>query len=118
MSDTQDIIISTSILLKAPRDAKAMAHLRDRIAAQIRQAADTALSSESVAWSWEGTAFRYLESPDGDTNARRCFYCSKWATDRRKLDAIDGLIPGCELDGRWVCDQCIEQHDKLFGHTT
>jgi hypothetical protein len=116
MSEKQDIVISTSILLKAPRGAKAMAALRDRIARKIKQATESALSSEAVDWNWECTNFRYLE--DKDANAHQCFYCSKWATDRSKLDPIDGLIPGCELDGRWVCNQCIEHHDKTYGRTT
>jgi hypothetical protein len=112
MPDQQDILISTSILVKAPRDESAMHKLRDRIAARLQQAVKQALSSESVEWSRECTNFRYLESSTDTENARRCFYCSSWATDRTQLDAIDGLMPGCELDGRWVCDQCIERHEQ------
>ena len=110
MPDQQDILISTSILVKAPRDESAMNQLRDRIATRIQQAVEGALSSESVEWHRECTNFRYLESSAVTENARRCFYCSTWSTDRTKLNAIDGLMPGCELDGRWVCDQCIERH--------
>lgn len=113
MPDTQDILISQSILVKAPRDDAAMCELRDRIAARILQAVEQVMSSESVEWGCECTNFRYLESSAGGaTNARRCFYCSSWATDRTQLNAINGLMPGCELDGRWVCDQCIERHDQ------
>src|SRR5258705_408651 len=103
MSDQQDILISTSVLLKGPRDEKAMRQLRDRIAVLMQGAIDNALASERVEWSRESTTFHYLESSSGDPeNARRCFYCSSWATDRSRLDAIDGLMPGCELGGRWV----------------
>ena len=117
MRDQQDILISTSFLLRAPREDAAMCEVRDRVAERIQQAVESALSSGQVEWSRECTSFHYLESSAGiPSNAQRCFYCSCWATDRRKLDAIDGLMPGCELDGRWVCDQCIEQHDKRHGH--
>ena len=119
MSEQQDILISTSVLLKAPRDQELMRTLRDLVAAKMQQAVASALDSEGIKWSREGTAFRYLENPTiGVENAKRCSYCSSWATDRSKLHAIDGLIPGCEIDGRWVCDQCIERHDKLSGHTS
>jgi hypothetical protein len=119
MLEQQDILISTSFLLKAPRDTKEMEQFRDRIAARMREAVENALKSEGVEFSQECTSFHYLDgSADGDENARRCFYCSAWATDWSTLAAINGLMPGCELDGRWVCDQCIEHHDKLFGHTT
>ncbi len=117
MGAHQDILISTSILVKAPRDDAEMREVRDRIAARMKQAIQQSLSSESVEWSRQCTNFRYLEKPDLGTNARRCFYCSAWATDRTKLEAIDGLLPGCELDGRWVCDQCIDRHDQSK-HTT
>ena len=112
MPDTQDILISQSVLVKAPRDEAAMHKLRDRIAARIQQAVEQVMSSESVEWSRECTHCRCLESATSRENARRCFYCSSWATDRTKFDAIDGLMPGCELDGRWVCDQCIERHEQ------
>jgi|SRR6185312_9538219 hypothetical protein len=114
MPDEQDILISQSVLVKAPRDEAAMHKLRDRIAARIQQAVEGVMLSESVKWSRECTNFHYLESSSVLENARRCFYCSSWATDPTKLDAIDGLIPGCELDGRWVCDQCIERHEQFI----
>jgi hypothetical protein len=113
MSEHQDILISTAILVKAPRDEAQMRELRDRISSRVQQAVERAMSSESAEWSRESTTFHYLEtSAAGRENARRCFYCSSWATDRTQLDAIDGLMPGCELDGRWVCDQCIERHEQ------
>ncbi|MBL9169934.1 MAG: hypothetical protein JNN07_19515 [Verrucomicrobiales bacterium] len=113
MSKHQDILISTSILVKAPCDEARMRELRDRIATRIQRAVERAVASESVEWSRESTTFHYLESSAaGAKNARRCSYCSSWATDRTQLDAIDGLMPGCELDGRWVCDQCIERHEQ------
>jgi hypothetical protein len=113
MADTQDILISQTILLKAPRNPTAMQKLRDRLAARMQQAIEQVMSSEQIEWNWECTNFRYLESSSGGPdNAGRCFYCSSWATDGTKPDAIDGLMPGCELDGRWVCDQCIELHEQ------
>ena len=112
MPNTQDILISQSVLVKAPRDETAMHELRDRIAARIQEAVERVMSSESVEWSRECTNYSYLESAASRENARRCFYCSSWATDRTRLDAIDGLMPGCELDGRWICDQCIERHEQ------
>lgn len=112
MPDQQDILNSASILVAAPRDESAMNQWRDRMAARIQQAVERAMSSESVEWHRECAKFHHLESSAVTENARRCFYCSTWATDRTKLDAIDGLMPGCELDGRWVCDQCIERHDQ------
>ncbi len=113
MPDTQDILISQCVLVKAPRDEAGMHEVRDRIAARIQQAVERVLSSESVEWNRECTTYHYLETlAAGRENARRCFYCSCWATDRTKSDAIDGLMPGCELDGRWVCDQCIDRHEQ------
>jgi hypothetical protein len=112
MPDTQDILISQSVLVKVPSDEAARNQLRDRIATRIQQAVERVMSSESVEWRRECTNFHYLESSSIQENARRCFYCSSWATDRTKLGAIDGLMPGCELNGRWICDQCVERHDQ------
>jgi hypothetical protein len=113
MNQPIDVLISVSVLVKGLPRGDETEDLINGIADRMERSIDQELSQESLQWSRECTAFDYLDGI-GDQNARRCHYCQTWATDQTKLRAIRGLMPGAELDGRWVCDQCFEKHDRII----
>jgi hypothetical protein len=113
MNEPIDVLISVSVLLKGLARGDETEDLINGIANRMERVIDEGLSKESLEWNRECTAFHYLDGI-GSQNARRCHYCERWATDQTKLRAVEGLMPGAELDGRWVCDQCFDKHDGII----
>lgn len=113
MTDTRLVLVTVSVLVRAPVEFDALQQALDHVSDSLQQAVQGVVSSDRTLETTGVTSFHY--PGDEDENARRCSLCGRWATDIKQPQWLDGLSNGYEVAGVFRCDQCHEQCQERNG---
>ena len=103
----KEFIVSIGYRFEGSDDLKISNKEAQRLGEIMRKAIDEAFANQKITAFLESTKFDHLEYRDMTPNARRCEQCTVWTTNWWEPKTINVLEPGCYIDGKWLCDQCI-----------
>lgn len=102
MESTRLVVVSYSVIFELPESTSA-GYDFSRITTTIKKLLKP-LEKEHEFHSSSGFQFKYI----GESNARKCSSCSRWACDQDNGNGIDQLVPGKLLADGFYCAFCRE----------
>lgn len=101
------VLINISYLIELPEeDIDTDDGMLDIITNQISESKSLHINDLEIPLEWNSTSSLILDS--AHLNCDKCSKCGQWTTDREKPDIIQGICNGATVEGKLLCDECLQ----------